>query len=191
MVNNEYQDTDPQETQEWIDSMRSILKTSGVERTHYILNKLIEYGRRNGIRMPFSATTDYVNTIPISQQEPYPGDRDIERRIKSLIRWNAMAMVVRANRENHGIGGHISSYASAATLYEVAFNHFLRGPNYHNGDLVFMQGHSAPGIYARAFLEGRINEKQLINFRKELAKDGGLSSYPHPWLMPDFWQFPT
>lgn len=191
MVNNRYKDTDPQETQEWIESINSILETSGIERTHFILEKLIEFARRNGLRMPYSATTDYVNTIPVSQQEPYPGDREIERRIKSLIRWNAMAMVVRANRENPGIGGHISSYASAATLYEVAFNHFLRGPSYHNGDLVFIQGHSSPGIYARAFLEGRINEKQLVNFRKELSVEGGLSSYPHPWLMPDFWQFPT
>jgi pyruvate dehydrogenase E1 component len=191
MANNKYQDTDPQETQEWIESIRAILETSGIKRTHFILKKLIEYGRRNGIRMPFSATTDYVNTIPLIQQEPYPGDRDIERRIKSLVRWNAMAMVVRANRENHGIGGHISSYASAATLYEVALNHFLRGPDYHNGDLAFIQGHSAPGIYARSFLEGRLSEKKLVNFRKELAKGGGLSSYPHPWLMPDFWQFPT
>ena len=191
MIYKEYKDVDPQETLEWIESIKSIIDTSGSERTHFILGKLIEFARRNGMRMPYSATTDYLNTIPIAQQAPYPGDRDIERRIKSLIRWNAMAMVVRANRENHGIGGHISSYASAATLYEVAFNHFLRGPSHHNGDLVFIQGHSSPGIYARAFLEGRINEKQLINFRKELAKDGGLSSYPHPWLMPDFWQFPT
>ena len=191
MIINKYKDVDPQETLEWIESIRSILETSGIERTHFILERLIEFARRNGVRMPYSATTDYVNTIPVGQQAPYPGNRDIERRIKSIIRWNAMAMVVRANRENHGIGGHISSYASAATLYEVAFNHFLRGPRYHNGDLVFIQGHSSPGIYARAFLEGRINETQLINFRKELSKDGGLSSYPHPWLMPDFWQFPT
>ena len=120
--------------------------------------------------MPFSATTDYVNTIPPSQQEQFPGDREIERRIKSLIRWNAMAMVVRANRENHGIGGHISSYASAATLYEIAFNHFLRGPDFHGGDLAFIQGHAAPGIYARAYLEGRLTENQLKNFRKEFPK---------------------
>ena len=147
-----YKDSDPQETQEWIDSIRSILETSGTDRTHFLLEKLIEFARRNGVRMPYSATTDYVNTIPPSHQKPFPGDRAIERRIKSLIRWNAMAMVVRANRENHGIGGHISSYASAATLYEVAFNHFLRGHDYHGGDLVFLQGHASPGIYARAFL---------------------------------------
>ena len=162
--NNLYNDTDPQETQEWIDSIRSILDSGGTERTHFILEKLLQFSRRNGVRMPYSPHTDYVNTIPASQQKPYPGDRDIERRIKSLIRWNAMAMVVRANRENHGIGGHISSFASSATLMEVAFNHFIRGAEYHNGDLVFIQGHSAPGIYARAFLEDRITEKQLVNF---------------------------
>ena len=161
-----YKDSDPQETQEWIDSIRSILETSGTDRTHFLLEKLIEFARRNGVRMPYSATTDYVNTIPPSHQKPFPGDRAIERRIKSLIRWNAMAMVVRANREHHGIGGHISSYASAATLYEVAFNHFLRGHDYHGGDLAFLQGHASPGIYARAFLEGRLTEAQLKNFRQ-------------------------
>ena len=186
-----YQDTDPQETQEWIDSIKSILKNEGIERTHFIIEKLLEFSRRNGVRLPYSAHTDYVNTIPASQQEPYPGDRKIERRIKSLIRWNAMAMVVRANQEHHGIGGHISSFSSAATLYEVAFNHFLRGPEFHGGDLVFFQGHSSPGIYARAFLEDRLSEIQLNNFRQEISTEGGLSSYPHPWLMPDFWQFPT
>ena len=186
-----YQDTDPQETQEWIDSIKSILKNEGIERTHFIIEKLLEFSRRNGVRLPYSAHTDYVNTIPASQQEPYPGDREIERRIKSLIRWNAMAMVVRANQEHHGIGGHISSFSSAATLYEVAFNHFLRGPEFHGGDLVFFQGHSSPGIYARAFLEDRLSEIQLNNFRQEISKEGGLSSYPHPWLMPNFWQFPT
>ena len=191
MNKKSYKDTDPQETQDWLDSINAILETSGINRTHFIIEKIVEYARRHGVRMPYSATTDYVNTIPVSQQAPYPGDRDIERRIKSLIRWNAMAMVVRANRDNSGIGGHISSFASAATLYEVAFNHFLRGPNYHNGDLVFIQGHSAPGIYARAFLENRINENELNNFRRELSNGGGLSSYPHPWLMPNFWQFPT
>jgi len=183
-------DSDPIETREWIDSLRSVLDASGIERTHYILEEIIKYARRNGVRMPYSANTDYVNTIPKSQQKPYPGNRDIERRIKSLIRWNAMAMVVRANRESHGIGGHISTYASSATLLEVAFNHFLRGPEYHGGDLVFFQGHASPGIYARAFLEGRITEGELNNFRREINHKG-LSSYPHPWLMPNFWQFPT
>ena len=150
-----YQDTDPEETQEWVESIKSILENDGIERTHFIIEKLLKFTRRNGVRLPYSAHTDYVNTIPVSQQKPYPGDREIERRIKSLVRWNAMAMVVRANQENHGIGGHISSFSSAATLYEVAFNHFLRGSEYHGGDLVFIQGHSSPGIYARAFLEGR------------------------------------
>jgi pyruvate dehydrogenase E1 component len=185
-------DTDPQETQEWIDSLRSVLETEGVDRTHFLVERLIDFARRHGVRLPYSPNTAYLNTIPVSQQQPFPGDRAIERRIKSLIRWNAMAMVVRANQESHGIGGHISTYASAATLFEVAFNHFLRGPEHPSGgDLVFFQGHASPGIYARAFLEGRLTEKQLENFRRELAPGGGLSSYPHPWLMPHFWQFAT
>lgn len=185
-------DIDPQETREWIESLNAILETSGVERTHFILEKLQEYARRNGVRAPYSPNTDYLNTIPVSQQRPFPGDRAIERRIKSIIRWNAMAMVVKANRNHPGLGGHISTYASAATLYEVAFNHFFRGrSDDFEGDLIFFQGHASPGIYARAFLEGRLTEHQLHNFRQELAEGGGLSSYPHPWLMPDFWQFAT
>ncbi len=184
-------DIDPQETQEWIDSIKSVLENDGIERAHYILQKILTYARLNGIRMPYSATTDYVNTIPLKQQDNYPGNRDIERRIKSLIRWNAMAMVVRANREHHGIGGHISTYASSATLLEVGFNHFFRGPEFYGGDLIFFQGHTSPGIYARAYLEGRISESEMNNFRQELSPEGGLSSYPHPWLMPNFWQFPT
>jgi len=191
MIENKQQDTDPIETKEWIESLHSILKTGGTKRAHFILETLLKFSRSNGVRMPYSPHTDYINTIPISKQKPYPGDRDIERRVKSLIRWNAMAMVVRANRENHGIGGHISTFASSATLLEVAFNHFLRGHEFHGGDLVFFQGHASPGIYARAFLEGRIKESQLNNFRRELSDKKGLSSYPHPWLMPDFWQFPT
>ena len=188
---NKKYDIDPQETQEWIESIRGVLEAEGVERTHFIIEKMIEFARRNGVKMPYSPNTAYTNTIPVSNQHPFPGDRDIERRIKSLIRWNAMAMVVRANRENHGIGGHISSFSSAATLYEVAFNHFMKGHDAEGGDMVFFQGHASPGIYARAFLEGRISETQLTNFRQELAEDGGLSSYPHPWLMKDFWQFAT
>ena len=184
-------DTDPQETKEWIDSMKSLIYHSGSDRAHFILNKLVSYSRSNGIRMPFRPNTDYINTIPLEQQEPYSGDRAIERRIKSIIRWNAMAMVVRANRKNHGIGGHISSYASSATLYEVGFNHFFQGPNNNGGDIIFFQGHCSPGIYSRSFLEGRISEKDLKNFRLETGKDGGLSSYPHPWLMPEYWQFAT
>tara|TARA_B100001029_G_scaffold179765_1_gene190869 strand:+ start:1493 stop:4162 length:2670 start_codon:yes stop_codon:yes gene_type:complete len=189
---NDNHDIDPQETQEWLDSIESIIESNGVERAHYLIEKIISFGRRNGLRMPYKPYTDYVNTIPISQQAPFPGDRKIERRIKSLIRWNAMAMVVKANKEHHGIGGHISSYASSATLLEVAFNHFFKGKNNSDGeDMVYFQGHAAPGIYARAYLEGRIDSKKLHNFRQELSKGGGLSSYPHPWLMPDFWQFAT
>jgi len=185
-------DSDPQETQEWIDSITAVLEENGIERTHFLLEALIEYARRNGVRLPYSPNTAYQNTIPLSQQKPFPGDRDLERRIKALIRWNAMAMVVRANKESHGIGGHISSFASSASLYEVAFNHFLRGPEHEGGgDLVFYQGHISPGIYSRAFLEGRISKTHLKNFRRENAEGGGLASYPHPWLMPDFWQFAT
>lgn len=185
-------DQDPQETQEWVDSIKAVLEENGIERTHFLLETLIEFARRNGVRLPYSPNTAYQNTIPLSQQKKFPGTRDIERRIKALIRWNAMAMVVRANKENHGIGGHISSFASSATLYEVAFNHFLRGPEHEcGGDLVFYQGHASPGMYSRAFLEGRFEEKHLVNFRRENADGGGLTSYPHPWWMPDFWQFAT
>jgi pyruvate dehydrogenase E1 component len=193
-MGNEFsrKDIDPLETQEWIDSIESIINIDGVERAHFLIEKLISFGRRNGLRMPYQPYTDYVNTIPVSQQAPFEGDRKIERRIKSLIRWNAMAMVVKANKEHHGIGGHISSFASSATLLEVAFNHFFKGKNHPNGeDMIYFQGHIAPGIYSRAFLEGRLTTKQLDNFRQELTKGGGLSSYPHPWLMPNFWQFAT
>ncbi len=187
-----YTDPDPQETREWVESLHAVLEREGIERTHYLLEKLIDHARRNGVRMPYSPNTAYLNTIPAGQQPPFPGDRAIERRIKSLVRWNAMAMVVRANRESKGIGGHISTFASAATLYEVGFNHFFKGPNHPSGhDLIFFQGHASPGIYARAFLEGRLSEDHLNNFRRELAEGGGLSSYPHPWLMEDFWQFAT
>ena len=183
-------DTDPQETQDWVDSISALIEEKGNQRTHFIIEKLVDYCRRNGIKIPFSPYTEYVNTISIKNQQPYPGNRSIERRIKSLIRWNAMAMVVRANRNNEGIGGHISSYASSATLYEVAFNHFFKGEDINGGDLVYFQGHVSPGVYSRAFLEGRITRKQLNNFRRELSENG-LSSYPHPWLMPNFWQFAT
>ncbi|MFQ6603933.1 MAG: pyruvate dehydrogenase (acetyl-transferring), homodimeric type [Fidelibacterota bacterium] len=185
-------DLDPEETREWLDSLQSVLDTEGIDRAHYLIEKLTDLARRNGVRKPYSATTAFLNTIPPSQQKPYLGDRALERRIKSLIRWNAMAMVVRANKDSHGIGGHISSFASSATLIEVAQNHFLRGRDHPSGgDLVFFQGHTSPGMYARAFLEGRLQERHLINFRREQAEGGGLSSYPHPWLMPDFWQFAT
>ncbi len=157
----------------------------------YLLTVLEENAYRAGVELPFSATTPYINTIPVDHQPVFPGNREIERRIKSIIRWNAMAMVVRANKES-GVGGHISTYASAATLYEVGFNHFFhgKGDNF-SGDQIYFQGHASPGIYARAFLEGRLTETQLTNFRRELQPGGGLSSYPHPWLMPEFWEYPT
>ncbi len=184
-------DIDPQETQEWLDSLDAVLEHEGIERAHYLLERLIDKARRSGAYLPFSANTAYVNTIPMQQQERFPGDRALERRIRSFVRWNAMAMVVQANRLSSELGGHISSFASSATLYDVGFNHFFRAASQaFGGDLVFMQGHSAPGIYARAYLEGRISEDQLYSFRQEVD-GGGLSSYPHPWLMPGFWQFPT
>ncbi len=187
-----YKDTDPEETQEWIESIEGALEEHGPDRAQFLLEQLIDYAERQGARMPFNTNTPFINTIQPFEQKPFPGDREVERKIKSLVRWNAMAMVTRANKESDGIGGHISTYASSATLLEVAFNHFLKGPNHTEGpDLVFFQGHASPGIYARAFLEGRLSEKQIVNFRRELSKEGGLSSYPHPWLMPDFWQFPT
>ncbi len=186
------QDVDRTETQEWIDSLRGVVEAGGRPRARFLLGRLIHWGMRNDIVAPFTANTPYINTIPVDRQPPYPGDRAIERRIKSIIRWNAMAMVVRANRASPGIGGHISTYASAATLLEVGFNHFFRGNTREKiGDQIFFQGHAAPGIYARAHLLGRLSTRQLHNFRRELQPGGGLSSYPHPWLMPDFWEFPT
>jgi pyruvate dehydrogenase E1 component len=185
-------DIDPEETQEWIESLDSVLEREGPERAHFLLERLIDKTRRSGAYLPFSATTAYVNTIPLSMQRPIPGDQAIEHSIRSVIRWNAAAMVVHANRKSSELGGHIASFASAATLYDVGFMHFFRAPNeVHNGDLVFFQGHSAPGVYARAFLEGRLSEEQLRSFRQEALDENGLSSYPHPWLMPNFWQFPT
>ena len=179
------------ETREWLESLDYVLKSGGPARVGRLLGELGRHAHANGVKLPFTANTPYINTIHADEQVPYPGSREIERRIKSLVRWNAMAMVVRANRHEDGIGGHISTYASAATLYEVAFNHFFRGRDGHEGDMVYFQGHASPGIYARAFLEGRLSQEQLENFRRELSKGGGLSSYPHPWLMPDFWEFPT
>lgn len=180
------------ELREWLESLEYVIEHGGPERASKLMAALNARVRKAGIEVPYSITTPHVNTIPLSKQPPYPGSRDIERRIKSIIRWNAMAMVVRANREIDGIGGHISTYASAATLFEVAFNHFLRArTDTHPGDMVYFQGHAAPGIYARAFLEGRLSVEDLERFRRELHEKGGLSSYPHPWLMPDFWQFPT
>jgi len=181
-----------QETREWLDSLDYVIQRGGPERTTSLLEALQRHARRAGVTLPFTANTPYVNTTRVEDQTPLPGSGEIERRIKSLVRWNALAMVVKANRHSEGIGGHISTYASAATLYEVGFNHFFRakGPG-GEGDLVLFQGHASPGIYGRAFLEGRLTAKQLENFRRELQPEGGLSSYPHPWLMPDFWEFPT
>jgi len=181
------------ETREWVDSLDYVLSKGGPERAGRLLQQLSLHARRAaGVHLPFVATTPYQNTIPVRQQPPFPGSQDMERRIKSLVRWNAMAMVVRANRVENGIGGHISTFASAATLYEVAFNHFFRAKT-HDGDrdIVYFQGHAAPGMYSRAYLEGRLSKEKLENFRRELKPGGGLSSYPHPWLMPDFWEFPT
>ncbi|MEW8201269.1 MAG: pyruvate dehydrogenase (acetyl-transferring), homodimeric type [Candidatus Thiodiazotropha endolucinida] len=184
-------DTDPQETQEWLDALEAVLENEGVDRAHFLIERLVDKARRSGAYLPFSANTAYVNTIPVTKQQRFPGDRAMERRIRSFIRWNAMAMVVQANRISTELGGHISSFASSATLFDVGFNHFFHAPSKErDGDLIFFQGHSAPGVYARAYLEGRLSEEQLYSFRQEV--DGqGLSSYPHPWLMPGFWQFPT
>jgi pyruvate dehydrogenase E1 component len=185
-------DVDTAETREWLESLEAVLQSEGSDRARFLLSQLKHKAERSGVEIPFTANTPYINTIPRDRQSPYPGSREIERRLKSLIRWNAMAMVVRANKHDPGIGGHISTYASAANLFEVGFNHFFRGPDAPGGgDLVYFQGHASPGVYARAFLEGRLTQAQLDNFRHELASGGGLSSYPHPWLMPGFWQFPT
>ncbi|MFK8068780.1 MAG: pyruvate dehydrogenase (acetyl-transferring), homodimeric type [Gammaproteobacteria bacterium] len=184
-------DLDPQETQEWVESLDAVLHQEGVERAHFLLEKLIDKARRSGAYLPYSAETAYLNTIPPDKEEKSPGDPAMEWRLRSLVRWNAMAMVVQANRKNGELGGHIASFASAATLYDVAFNHFFHAPtDDHGGDLAFIQGHSAPGIYARSYLYGRFSEQQLLNFRQDVGGNG-LSSYPHPWLMPDYWQFPT
>jgi pyruvate dehydrogenase E1 component len=181
-----------QENREWLESLDYVYQSQGPERVKELMRQLQFRSAEYGVGAECSFNTPYVNTIPVEQQAVFPGSREIERRIKSIIRWNAMAMVVRANRRESGIGGHISTYASCATLFEVGFNHFFRAKTDDQpGDIVYFQGHAAPGIYARAFLEGRISEKQLENFRRELLPDGGLSSYPHPYLMPDFWQFPT
>jgi pyruvate dehydrogenase E1 component len=183
---------DPTEAAEWLESLEDVLLRCGPAALRNLLILLQEKAYREGVTMPFTANTPYINTIAADRQPLYPGNRELERRIKSIIRWNALAMVVRANRTHPGIGGHISTYASAATLYEVGFNHFFRGPAHPSGgDFVYIQGHASPGIYARAFLEGRLTEEHLQSFRQELLPGGGLSSYPHPWLMPGFWQFPT
>jgi pyruvate dehydrogenase E1 component len=183
-------DLDPQETREWLEALEGVLQSQGPDRAHFLIEQLIDKARREGAFIPFSANTAYINTIPVARQVRIPGDQNIEHRIRSFTRWNAMAMVVRANKETN-VGGHIASFASSATLYDVGFNHFWHAPSdQHGGDLVFVQGHSAPGIYARAFMLGRLTEEQLDQFRQEVDHKG-ISSYPHPWLMPTFWQFPT
>src|SRR5947209_2153754 len=186
------QDLDAQETQEWLDSLESVLFREGRDRVEYLLSRLGQQAERAGVTVPLGANTPYINTIDPSEEPDFPGNRDLERKIKSLVRWNAMAMVVQANDQDKTLGGHIGTFASSATLYEIGYNHFFKGPDAPGGgDLVYFQGHASPGMYARAFLEGRLSEDNLKNFRRELAKGGGLSSYPHPWLMPAFWQFPT
>ncbi len=184
-------DEDPDETGEWLDALESVFRTDGPERGHYLIERLIDQARRSGAHLPYSATTAYLNTIHVSEEPSMPGEPGLEHRIRSIIRWNALAMVVQANRQSSELGGHIASFASAATLYDVGFNHFFKGKDHEDGpDLLYIQGHISPGIYSRAYLEGRVTEEQLNRFRQEID-GGGLSSYPHPWLMPSFWQFPT
>ncbi|MCS6863601.1 MAG: pyruvate dehydrogenase (acetyl-transferring), homodimeric type [Gemmataceae bacterium] len=191
LSNTRSEDIDPQETAEWVESLEAVLKHGGADRAKFLLETLIAVADRAGAKVPGGVTTPYLNTIPVEQQPPFPGNQALERKIKSAIRWNALAMVLKANKTTN-VGGHISTFASAATLYEVGFNHFFRGrTSTHPGDVIFFQGHASPGMYARAFLEGRLTETQLKNFRQELQPGGGVSSYPHPWLMPTFWQYPT
>ena len=183
-------DIDTQETQEWLDALDGVIENGGSQRAAYLIDQTISYARTHGVHQPFNAQTPYINTIPVDQQPRIPGDQDIEHRIRAYVRWNAMAMVLRANKDTN-VGGHIGSFQSSATLYEVGYNHFWHAPSAtHGGDLVFSQGHCSPGIYSRAYLLGRLSDEQLDSFRQEV--DGnGISSYPHPWLMPEFWQFPT
>src|SRR5881275_1039277 len=180
-------DIDAVETSEWLEALDAVVAHDGPDRARELLTRVVERAQHSGTGPIASLNTPYVNTIPVEREAQLPGDPALERRLRSIIRWNAMAMVVRANKESSELGGHIASYQSVATLYEVGFNHFWRAPE----DLVYIQGHSSPGIYARAFLEGRLTEEQMRGFRQEVSRPGGLSSYPHPWLMPDFWQFPT
>ena len=183
---------DPEELDEWLDSLDDLLHRYGRDKVQAMLTLLQERAYKRGVHMPFTANTPYINSIPLEDEPSFPGNREAERRIKSIIRWNAMAMVVRANRDFNGVGGHISTFASSATLYEVGFNHFFHARTAdHTGDMIYFQGHSSPGVYSRAFVEGRLSEDNLLHFRRELPRGVGLSSYPHPWLMPDFWQFPT
>src|SRR6478752_2845831 len=181
-------DTDPLETREWVEALDALIEAEGAERATFLLRRLLQHARTRRVPLPQVLATPYVNTIALAEQPPYQGNLEIEARLSALVRWNALAMVVRANRASGELGGHIASYASAADLFEVGFNHFFRAGL--QGDLVYFQPHSAPGVYARAFLEGRLTEEQLDNYRRETG-GSGLSSYPHPWLMPSFWQFPT
>src|SRR5438105_5067855 len=191
-LNERVVDLNPQETDEWVESLDQVIDQAGPDRATYLLEKLTDRARANGVELPVQLNTPYINTIRPEDEVPYPGDRAMERRIKSLVRWNAMAMVVRQNKYDSGIGGHISTYGSLATLLEVGFNHFFHAKyGDQPGDLIYFQGHASPGVYSRAFLEGRLTEEHLKHFRHELRETPGLSSYPHPWLMPDFWNFPT
>src|SRR5580698_8802326 len=191
-LNERIVDLDPVETSEWVAALNDVLDQTGPDRASFLLQQLNAQARANGVELPIQLNTPYVNTIRVEEEFPYPGDRAMERRIKSLVRWNAMAMVVHQNKFDAGIGGHISTYASLATLLEVGFNHFFHAKyGDQPGDLIYFQGHASPGVYGRAFLEGRLTEEHLENFRHELRGKPGLSSYPHPWLMPDFWSFPT
>ena len=185
-------DIDAVETEEWLEALDAVVENDGPRRAHDLVERVVERARHKGAAIEYVGPTPYVNTIHVDDEPPLPGDPAMERRVRSLVRWNAIAMILRANRESSELGGHIASYQSAALLYEIGFNHFWRAPSKeHGGDLVYIQGHSSPGVYARAFLEGRLTEEQLDGFRQEVSREGGLSSYPHPWLMPDFWQFPT
>ncbi len=188
---NKLVETDPLETQEWLDALTAVIENEGTERAHFLLEAMIDKARRSGSNLPYNATTAYVNTIPTHLQQRLPGDPELERRIRALVRWNAIMTVLRSNEKSPGVGGHIASFQSAATLYDTGFNYFFRAPTENfGGDCIYFQGHSSPGVYARAFIEGLIPEDKMDNFRQETGGNG-LSSYPHPWLMPDFWQFPT
>src|SRR5687768_236674 len=188
---DDIRDPDPLETKEWLESLDGVLEVEGAERAHFLLASVMEGARRKGASVPYSANTPYLNTIQVDRQPVHPGDREIEHKIRSIVRWNALAIVLRANKHSSELGGHIASFQSSALLYDTGFQHFWHAPSEnHGGDLIYVQGHVAPGIYARSYLEGRLTEEQLDRFRQEVD-GGGLSSYPHPWLMPDYWQFPT
>ncbi|MEL6794273.1 MAG: pyruvate dehydrogenase (acetyl-transferring), homodimeric type, partial [Pseudomonadota bacterium] len=190
-MTEDMRDIDPVETQEWREAVEDVIERDGPDRAHALLDTAVATARENGANLPFGSTTAYQNTIPADQQPAFPGDIDMEWRIRTINRWNAMATVVRRNKVSSEYGGHIASFASSAVMYDIGLNHFWRTrTDEHGGDLVFFQGHVVPGIYARSYMEGRISEEQMENFRSEVAGNG-VSSYPHPWLMPDYWQFPT